>query len=235
MTLDETAIHRLLLWVVRTEEVAQLKGSYPEKLLPLRESLAGTFRPCTFSQLEGLLRKSNRKLNLDDHGTYIFLDPIAKEAAVPVVSFNFDFSVDPPELRIRVAVFGTLDRKGSTASATRSIAFRLEPAEGTSGVHSYPHLQLISGFTKDSASIPGIPNWMPDSLPAWPLDSRGPFALLCCLLIGLYGAEYVNAMNGFDYTATASLLTGCHFPWPLERLPPARHTNRKVARKKANR
>jgi len=235
MTLDETAIHRLLLWVVKSEEVAQRKGSYPEKLLPLRESLAGAYRPCTFSQLEGLLRKSNRKLNLEDHGAYIFLDPIADEAAVPVASFNFDFSAKPPVLRIRVAVFGSPERNGTAASAARSIAFRLEPPEGTSGVHSYPHLQLISGFTKDGASIPGIPDWMPDSQPAWPLDSRGPFALLCCLMIGLYGAEYINAMNGFDYTATASLLTGCHFPWPLERRSPPGNSNRKVARKKLNR
>ena len=70
-----------------------------------------------------------------------------------------------------------------------NLALRFEPADEVGYSHSYAHVQLCRKVGKGSSEfIPkGVPNWVPDSYPAFPLPSSEPLKLFLSMATALHG------------------------------------------------
>ena len=73
----------------------------------------------------------------------------------------------------------------------KSLGYRFESPEGknnqNAGVHHYYHIQMIQPPT---CRI----DWLPETQPAFPLDADNPVKLLLCVLVSLYGLDYLGTI-----------------------------------------
>jgi hypothetical protein len=125
---------------------------------------------------------------------FVHLEAINKDGwMLPILSIRWDLAASPVEYRIRVALF-MLSQTGAE-QGVQAFAFRVETSEGANSPHCYPHAQLIRNWEIGSArfQIPG-PQWVPESFPAWPLDSSqvSPMGLLVSVLVTLYGRRFID-------------------------------------------
>ena len=68
-----------------------------------------------------------------------------------------------------------------------SLAFRFEPADEGASAHNYPHMQLCVRFQDLDPPPTGVPNWLPDSYPAFPLPASNPTKLFLAMLTSIHG------------------------------------------------
>jgi len=123
---------------------------------------------------------------------YLYLDPVTKGTTmVPVLSACCDFGRSPAEVRLRLGLFMRHKRN------VKAIGYRFEAPEGK-GSHNYYHVQVISGL-KEPFSPQECSSWLPDRQPAFPLDADDPVKLLLCLLVSLYGVQYVARLKTDAY------------------------------------
>jgi hypothetical protein len=140
------------------------------------------------STLQGVIDRvrSDQVFNLGEKEGLLFLKPPDGERALlPVLGFKADFGEE--RLRVRLALF-TFDDESAEPVA---IGFRFETPEGP-GRHNYHHVQITRYFEKDSAPLRGMPEWFPESQPAFLISARTPYALFFAVLIGLYGLDTVE-------------------------------------------
>lgn len=138
--------------------------------------------------LKGLLQraKAGEAVQLGQKDGLIFLQPPDKESALlPILGFNANLAAGM--LRVRLALF-TFEEPSSEVVA---VGFRFETPEGE-GRHNYHHSQLTRFLEKDSAPLPGMPAWFPESQPALMIAARTPYALFLAVLIGLYGLDTIE-------------------------------------------
>ena len=67
------------------------------------------------------------------------------------------------------------------------LAFRFEPADSPGYSHDYPHVQLCRQVAERQLDLAGVPTWIPDSYPAFPLPSSDPLQLFLAMLTAVYG------------------------------------------------
>ena len=68
-----------------------------------------------------------------------------------------------------------------------NLAFRFEPADQQGYNHDYAHIQFCKKMTENEIYPKGIPPWIPDSYPAFPLPSSDPLKLFLSMLIAVHG------------------------------------------------
>ena len=68
-----------------------------------------------------------------------------------------------------------------------SLAFRFEPADQEGHAHNYAHVQFCRTMMGKGISPDGIPSWLPDSYPAFPLPSSDPLKLFLAMLTAVHG------------------------------------------------
>lgn len=78
---------------------------------------------------------------------------------------------------------------------TECLAFRFEPAHKRPG-HNYGHIQLSRSMLRKTIAVSGIPPWLPDSHPAFPVLTAEPLKVFLCM---------VTAVHGYDTGCTAVL------------------------------
>jgi hypothetical protein len=87
---------------------------------------------------------------------------------------------------------------GETRARPHGIVLRLEGGDCS---HPYFHSQLCTSFGGSSGHPTDCllisPAWLPERIPALPLNATEPLGLLACLLVGLYGikAPVAQEMN----------------------------------------
>ena len=73
-------------------------------------------------------------------------------------------------------------------SGTRGLAFRFEPA-GEGSRHNYAHMQFCRQIMGDDSDPIGIPSWIPERDPAFPLPSSDPLMLFLAMLTSVHGRK----------------------------------------------
>lgn len=174
----------------------------------LYEDVLRLFTPATSETIEAAFASGDPVGGLHGMGQFLYLEVVNDDRPlIPVVSFNYDFSDDREEFRLRVGLLGR-SLEGTMVSA----GFRFETREGPTGVHRYYHSQMISsiGVPKGSDPLPAD-HWVPESQPAFPLDADNPTALLVCFLVSLYGPDRVRGLltNGL-LNFMKSAISGMH-------------------------
>jgi len=72
---------------------------------------------------------------------------------------------------------------------TDCLAFRFEPAHKPPSVHNYGHVQLSRKMVRKTIEVRGIPNWLPDSYPAFPILTSEPLTAFLCMVTAVHGYE----------------------------------------------
>ena len=67
------------------------------------------------------------------------------------------------------------------------IAFRFEPGDVEGRVHSYDHVQLSKSIGRRVARLPGTPDWLPDSYPAFPIPGRCAASRFFSMVVAMHG------------------------------------------------
>lgn len=68
-----------------------------------------------------------------------------------------------------------------------SLAFRFEPADEDAFRHNYPHVQFCARLQKRELRPGGVPGWLPESYPAFPLPYSDPMGLFLAMLTSIHG------------------------------------------------
>ena len=71
------------------------------------------------------------------------------------------------------------------------LAFRFETSLRQGTPHGYPHMQLTRKTAESSSSsgnsIQGVPEWLPDSYPAFPIPAHNPLEMFLCMVTAVHG------------------------------------------------
>ena len=190
-TLAQTAMKQIVLALSREYDQwkDQRRSDGVRRAYEICDDLYSSWTIATEKQIEALF--SNSIGHLPNAKAFIYLRPVRQMTnwIVPVLTLSFDFEADLHYMRLRLMLFTKDQRK----NALQAIGFRFESPESEGdGLHNYYHAQIISLFDKDNAlTAPPCPEWLPVTQPAFALDATSPLGLLVCMLVSLYGPEYV--------------------------------------------
>ena len=67
------------------------------------------------------------------------------------------------------------------------IAFRFEPSHGPDSVHGYSHVQLTRKLVDAERNFPYVPDWLPDSYPAFPVPARNSLEMFLSMMTAVHG------------------------------------------------
>jgi hypothetical protein len=137
--------------------------------------------PIAEGELKNLLRKPKRKRLLLDRPFY--LPPLKYDREfIPVLQMDWKSIEDGSDISIRIEMHRYVQEyPGGSRSYLRSLGFRFEIHRGKA--HDYMHVQVTK---------PGVPEWLPTSLPCIPTIAKCPVSLLFCVLASLYGKNMYN-------------------------------------------
>lgn len=78
------------------------------------------------------------------------------------------------------------------------LGFRFEPADPPDHAHAYGHVQMNCKMLGGSLPVNGIPQWLPDSYPAFPICSSEPLQMFLSMTTSVhgYGSGYADGMQG---------------------------------------
>lgn len=78
------------------------------------------------------------------------------------------------------------------------LGFRFEPADSPDYAHAYGHVQMNCKMLGGSLTVNGIPQWLPDSYPAFPICSSDPLQMFLSMTTSVhgYGSAYADGMRG---------------------------------------
>ena len=69
----------------------------------------------------------------------------------------------------------------------KCLAFRFEPAGRDGSRHDYAHMQFCRNIIGEDLLISGMPDWIPERDPAFPLPSSNPTKLFLSMAIAVHG------------------------------------------------
>lgn len=70
---------------------------------------------------------------------------------------------------------------------TECLAFRFEPAHPGPTLHDYGHMQLSRSMLRKNIQVTGIPDWLPDTHPAFPVLATEPLKVFLCMVTAVHG------------------------------------------------
>jgi hypothetical protein len=73
-------------------------------------------------------------------------------------------------------------------TGTDCLAFRFEPAHRRP-VHNYGHIQLSRSMLRKTISVSGIPTWLPDTYPAFPVLTSDPLKVFLSMVTAIHGYD----------------------------------------------
>jgi hypothetical protein len=191
MLKEQELLRQIFLWLSSRHRhaVADLSGMP----LDIHTRVAERYDGFQDIELEKLLLGKDA-FNCLDHRKFLLLEPVSHGTwMLPVLSFSYDFNRSHPEFRLRMALF--LLEKLNGRDELRAIGYRFESPEGE-GIHHYYHAQMIHSFEKHNEQwrIP-CPGWLPTKQPAFALDANSPVTLVACILISLYGRDFISELQ----------------------------------------
>lgn len=69
----------------------------------------------------------------------------------------------------------------------QSLGFRFEPADPPDWTHGYGHVQMNRSMFRKTMEVSGIPQWVPDSYPAFPIRSSEPLQMFLLMATSVHG------------------------------------------------
>lgn len=69
----------------------------------------------------------------------------------------------------------------------KCLGFRFEPADPPDRAHGYGHVQMNCKMCKNSLVVKGIPDWLPDSYPAFPIRTSDPLQMFLSMATSVHG------------------------------------------------
>jgi hypothetical protein len=70
-----------------------------------------------------------------------------------------------------------------------TLGFRFEPADQPDRAHGYGHVQMNRSMLGGTLEVKGIPQWVPDSYPAFPIRSSEPLPMFLSMATSVHGYE----------------------------------------------
>lgn len=71
---------------------------------------------------------------------------------------------------------------------TDCLAFRFEPAHRRPSTrHGYGHVQMSRKMLRRTIEVQGIPEWLPDSYPAFPMSTSNPLKMFLAMATAVHG------------------------------------------------
>ena len=67
------------------------------------------------------------------------------------------------------------------------LAFRFEPAHAYNSRHNYPHVQPSRRLLLKSIQPNGVPEWLPESYPAFPIPAKNPLGIFLSMVVSVHG------------------------------------------------
>jgi hypothetical protein len=123
----------------------------------------------------------------DFGGAVLYLRPIEKsDRLIPLLTASCRSEPGRRVVRFQVGLFALNGNK------VVGVGYRFEPPESATGLHCYYHAQPIRVFA--GKALPGLPPWIAESTPAFPLDAADPARLVLCLFVSLYGYESLTEL-----------------------------------------
>src|ERR1700694_1149315 len=192
---EQNLFRAVLLWMVGREERRRRLPGYGDALGQLRRELADRYVVCDSATLETLLPRDHRtELDLSASKRFIFLEAWERAPRIPVMSVYCNFVSTPSVVRLRTALF--LLTPNDLGHKVQAVGYRFETPEGPQGRHSYHHAQPIRAFDAAGSELPGAQSWLPTTDPTFAPDADNPISLIFCMLVSLYGADYMKSMVG---------------------------------------
>ncbi len=181
------------------------------------------------SMAETQLEQSLTQDAVDFEGQWIALPIDKSKTWRPVLWMKIDLTRATPT-NLQIVLVNVKDRDAA-------LAFRFEtPSEagpkGEPGLHHFHHMQLTKTL-RPFGEVHGVPGWIPESFPTFPLDAGTPFGLVLSMLLALYGFGFeerliANASVRQQLTERCRKL-GCVGALPVQSTRPR---SRKKSRKK---
>jgi hypothetical protein len=127
---------------------------------------------------------------------FLYLQPIEHSSpTVPVLTVKCDFGQPHPVVSMKLILF-LLDG----THQLQMLGYRFESPHGQGeGRHDFYHVQAIRTlFRSPNSPALNCPQWLPDTHPSFALDAQDSVMLVLCLLISLYGLDYMmkNLITG---------------------------------------
>lgn len=178
MDREHGIVRDILLWLWQGHSSwLNNDASAPER--ELHDKLARNHTPFGQVDLEIALRKES----IQSVDRFIFLQPPGRGGLIlPILNVNWNFGLNIPIIRLRLSLFGL------NQGRLIDMGFRFESPEGT-GNHNYYHAQPILPLGASTTA------WPPTRFPTFTLDARNPVTLLSCMLISLYGQDYLGQLS----------------------------------------
>lgn len=67
------------------------------------------------------------------------------------------------------------------------LAFRFEPAHKPPSNHSYGHVQMSRKMLRKTVEVKTVPQWLPDSYPAFPIATSDPLRMFLAMTTAVHG------------------------------------------------
>lgn len=68
------------------------------------------------------------------------------------------------------------------------LAFRIEPGDvGPEWTHRYDHVQLCKSIGHHSYTLPNVPDWLPESYPAFPVPGKSIVSRFLAMIVAMHG------------------------------------------------
>jgi hypothetical protein len=188
-----TNIFRDILLTLHSEYVAWWNGYLGDNGAKVRDFYelinASSYRQIDEKELERTFNSKN--FDLMEKRLFLYMKPVEKRGwLAPILALKYNMEGELPEVRLRLGLYVT-NQQWETQEA---IGFRFETPESEGdGTHNYYHAQMFHSFDKGEGSSPSFSQhtWFPVTQPAFALDAGNPLELLACMLVSLYGPDYV--------------------------------------------
>lgn len=69
------------------------------------------------------------------------------------------------------------------------LGFRFEPADAPQSTHGYGHVQLNKVMFRKQIPVEGIPDWLPEHYPAFPIRTSDPLQMFLAMATAVHGYE----------------------------------------------
>ena len=178
---------QLILWIW---DHRRRPDSYKANELGFYNKVQAMFNSLTSrKELENSLPTEEKVRNEFPSRKFMYLDPIETDhIMIPLIWMAFDFGRSIPSVRCYLGLFLHHENQ------IKSLGYRLETPEGV-GIHHFYHAQIIRGLPPNIPFMPSeLHQWLPERQPSFPLDADNPLRLILCLLLTLYGKEYINRL-----------------------------------------
>lgn len=97
---------------------------------------------------------------------------------------------------IKHSFFLPINDNGKTAfdlllivDSEQSLGFRFESADPHHWAHGYGHVQFNRSMFRKTLEVSGIPQWLPDHYPAFPIRSSEPLPMFLSMTTSVHGYE----------------------------------------------